>query len=543
MSESRPIRVMIVDDHSMVRKGLATILKVKPGLELVGEASNGQEALELCTQVQPDVVLMDLVMPEMDGAAATRAIRARWPQIQVIALTSFKETELVQGALEAGAISYLLKSISADELVSAIREAHAGRPTLAPEVGQVLSQAARMEQLARALIDAPPTASALPSLLQEHVPGMFPDSRIEIRLFPDQVLLRHPTEPSPDSHLFWPWIRNTSQSYCFLPSMQLPWGGTQLADEGLVVTPIVTVEGPTPIGGIYLSRRQDPGAVADLLPMVKSLAAQIASAVHSAQVHAQTLAHEKVTRELAIAGQIQASFLPTNLPHLPGWQLAVTLDPTSEASGDFYDFIPLANGHMGLVIADVSDKGMGAALFMALSRTLIRTYAAEYPTQPEVVLDATSRRMLEDTRAGLFVTVFYGILDPTSGTLTYCNAGHNPPCLLSPRNKAPVRELPKTGMALGVVEDTAWGRRSIQIEPGQALVLYTDGITEAQDQHETLFGRQRLLEFLGTMDVPSESRRPSAQHIQDALLAEVHRFMGQAPQLDDVTLVVLVRDS
>jgi serine phosphatase RsbU (regulator of sigma subunit)/DNA-binding NarL/FixJ family response regulator len=542
MSESRPIRVMIVDDHSMVRKGLATILKVKPGLELVGEASNGQEALELCAQVQPDVILMDLVMPEMDGAAATRAIRACWSRIQVIALTSFKETELVQGALEAGAISYLLKSISADELVSAIREAHAGRPTLAPEVAQVLSQAARMEQLARALIDAPPNASTLPGLLQEHVPGMFPDSRIEIRLFPDQVLLRHPAEPSPDSPLFWPWIRSASQSYCFLPSMHLPWGGTQLADEGLVVTPIVTVEGPTPIGGIYLSRRRDPGAVADVLPMVKSLAAQIASAVHSAQVYAQTLAHEKRTRELAVAGQIQASFLPTSLPHLPGWQLAVTLDPTSEASGDFYDIIPLANSHMGLVIADVSDKGMGAALFMALSRTLIRTYAAEYPTQPEVVLDATSRRMLEDTRAGLFVTVFYGILDPTSGWLTYCNAGHNPPCLLS-RRKGSVRELAKTGMALGAVEDTDWGRRSIQIEPGDALVLYTDGITEAQDQHETLFGRQRLLKFLATMNLPSESQRPSAQHIQDALLAEVHRFMGQAPQLDDVTLVILVRDS
>lgn len=542
MSKSRPIRVMIVDDHSMVRKGLAAILKVRPGLELVGEASNGQEALELCAQVQPDVVLMDLIMPEMDGAAATRAIRARWPQIQVIALTSFKETELVQGALQAGAISYLLKSISADELISAIREAHAGRPTLAPEVGQVLSQAARMEKLARALIDAPPNGSTLPGLLQAHVPGMFPDSRIEIRLFPDQILLRHPAEPSPDPGLFWPWIKSASQSYCFLPSMQLPWGGKHLADEGVVVTPIVTVEGPAPIGGIYLSRRRDPGSIADLLPMVRSLAAQVASAVHSAQVYAQTQAHEKLARELAMAGQIQASFLPGSLPNLPGWQLAVKLEPTSETSGDFYDFIPLANGHMGLVIADVSDKGMGAALFMALSRTLIRTYAAEYPSQPEVVLDATSRRMLEDTRAGLFVTVFYGILDPSSGSLTYCNAGHNPPCLLSPHRRDPVRELEKTGMALGAVEDTNWGKRSLQIEPGDALVLYTDGITEAQDQHEALFGRHRLLEFLDNMGFPAGSERPSARHIQDALLAEVHQFMDQAPQFDDITLVVLVRD-
>jgi NarL family two-component system response regulator LiaR len=113
MKTHDPIRVMIVDDHSMVRRGLATILRVRPDLQLVGEANNGQEALQICEQVQPDVILMDLVMPEMDGAAATRALREKRPEIQVIALTSFKEKELVQGALEAGAIGYLLKSVSA----------------------------------------------------------------------------------------------------------------------------------------------------------------------------------------------------------------------------------------------------------------------------------------------------------------------------------------------------------------------------------------------------------------------------------------------
>jgi NarL family two-component system response regulator LiaR len=132
---------MIVDDHSMVRKGLATILKVKAGLELVGEASNGREALALCEQVQPDVVLMDLLMPEMGGAEATRLINQRWPQVQVLALTSFQEKELVREALQAGAIGYLLKNVSAADLVAAIQEAHAGRSTLAPEAIQALLQA------------------------------------------------------------------------------------------------------------------------------------------------------------------------------------------------------------------------------------------------------------------------------------------------------------------------------------------------------------------------------------------------------------------
>jgi NarL family two-component system response regulator LiaR len=142
MSAGKPIRVMIVDDHDMVRRGLSAFLRAKPDLDLVGEARNGREALAVCEQVQPDVVLMDLVMPEMSGADATRAIRARCPQIQIIALTSFQDRELVQQALQAGAISYLLKNVSANELADAIRGAHSGRPTLAPEAAQALVESA-----------------------------------------------------------------------------------------------------------------------------------------------------------------------------------------------------------------------------------------------------------------------------------------------------------------------------------------------------------------------------------------------------------------
>jgi NarL family two-component system response regulator LiaR len=136
------IRVMIVDDHTMVRKGLAAMLKVKPDLKLVGEASNGHEALQVCRAVRPDVILMDLVMPRMDGTAAIRAVRRDWPGVQVIVLTSFKEKDLVQQALKAGAISYLLKDVSIDDLAQAIRAACVGQSTLAPEATQALIQAA-----------------------------------------------------------------------------------------------------------------------------------------------------------------------------------------------------------------------------------------------------------------------------------------------------------------------------------------------------------------------------------------------------------------
>jgi len=143
MAETKPIRVMIVDDHPMVRNGLASFLLVMDDLELVGQAKDGSEALRRCEQAPPDVILMDLVMPVMDGPTAISVIRKRWPEIQVIALTSFQEEELVHQALQAGAISYLLKDVSADELEAAIRAARVGKPTLAPQAAQALIRAAR----------------------------------------------------------------------------------------------------------------------------------------------------------------------------------------------------------------------------------------------------------------------------------------------------------------------------------------------------------------------------------------------------------------
>jgi two-component system, NarL family, response regulator LiaR len=143
-SASQTIRVMLVDDHTMVRKGLATFLKTFDDLELAGEAGNGKSAIKLCGEIMPDVVLMDMVMPEMDGAAITRAIRQQFPSVQVLALTSFKEGDLVKNALEAGAIGYLLKDVSANELARAIRAAHSGRATLSPEAAQSLVETANL---------------------------------------------------------------------------------------------------------------------------------------------------------------------------------------------------------------------------------------------------------------------------------------------------------------------------------------------------------------------------------------------------------------
>jgi sigma-B regulation protein RsbU (phosphoserine phosphatase) len=253
-------------------------------------------------------------------------------------------------------------------------------------------------------------------------------------------------------------------------------------------------------------------------------------------------ANERMAQELSLAGEIQASFLPRELPGMPGWQLAATLQPARQASGDFYDFVSLPDARLGIVMADVSDKGAGAALYMALSCTLIRTYAQQYPTQPELVLGAVNRRILADTNAMQFVTVFYGILELATGTLVYGNAGHCPPLHFRAASEGEPQELGATGMALGILEDRTWRRKTVQIDPGDLLVFYTDGITEAYRELPLLFGGERLLESVRATLGTAGSQRPSAQQIQDRILADVHRFVGGAPQSDDIALTILIRD-
>jgi serine phosphatase RsbU (regulator of sigma subunit)/DNA-binding NarL/FixJ family response regulator len=536
MSEVSRIRVLIVDDHAVVRNGLKTVLRIYDDLELVGEASNGKEAVDFCQHVRPDVVLMDLIMPIMDGAEATHAIRQRCPEIQVIALTSYREKELVQGALEAGAIGYLLKNVSTEELADAIRAAHTGTPTLAPGVIEALTQAQSMERLARGILNTSPNPAQLVELLKEHTPEMFPDSTIEIRIYPDQILMHDPPDLPSISESAWQWMRGTSKATYFSPGSELPWGKVQSDEADLILVPVIGFDSMEPIGGISIQRRRGPNTASDLIPVTKSLAAQVSSALHSAQIRAQTLEHKKVAQELALAGQIQASFLPENLPDFAGWQFAAKIEPARETSGDFYDFIPLPDEQWGVVIADVADKGLGAALYMSLGRSLIRTYATEYPRRPDLVLLATNRRLLSDASAGLFITSFYGVLDPASGTLTYCNAGHNPPYLILGREDPRIQPLTKTGMALGITEDGSWAQSEVRFAPGDTLLFYTDGFVDAQNPAGALFGETRLRETV----VAHIGR--SAGEFGAGLLRELHDFMGDAPQTDDITLIVIVRE-
>jgi serine phosphatase RsbU (regulator of sigma subunit) len=395
----------------------------------------------------------------------------------------------------------------------------------------------QLEQLGRAIIVSPADTSELSGLLAEYVPKMLTYHQIEIRLFNNRILLQLPEDRPPVNDRIWPWLADNPQHHEFDSGKILPWSDERSVNH-LVITPIFSTEQEL-IGGICLVEDSTymGNITTDLQPALQVLAAQIASALHGAEVFAQTLDHQRVSQELAFGGQIQASFLPEELPTVEGWQLAAMLLPAKETSGDFYDLTPLSNGRLAIVVADVADKGVGAALFMALSRTLLRTYAMEYETGPGRVLAAANRRIMSDARADLFVTTFYGILNPTNGEFTYANAGHNPPYLVSNRTEDSVYSLKKTGIALGLLEENEWKQNSILIPPGGTLVLYSDGVTDAQNLEGEFFGEERLMAI-----IQANLGKPAGE-MQEIISSAVEEFVGEASQFDDITLVVLVRET
>lgn len=404
----------------------------------------------------------------------------------------------------------------------------------------------QIEQLGRALLEAPLDGSALPDVLAEYMPGMFSYCRVEVHLFPDISLARVPESWQGAGAEAWNWLRAHPGQHTFRWKSIPPWGGEPLQRHVLLL-PIAPAEGGEPIGGLYVARSPETGSIDDLVPAAQTLAAQIASALQQAEVYQRTLEHERQARELAVAGQIQASFLPAELPQIEGWQVATALEPARETSGDFYDLIAMWDGRLGIVVADVADKGVGAALFMALTRTLIRTYAVEYSTRypdtyafhPERVLDTVNQCIIQDTRSDLFVTVFFGIIDPQHGMLTYASAGHNPPLLFSAvSDKEPprVERLTRTGIPLGMLPEARWERGSVRFAPGDVLVVYTDGVTEAENHRQDYYGEHRLIRT-----VAAHAARP-AEAIQRAVVEDVRAFVGGAPVLDDLTLLVVRRE-
>ena len=258
-------------------------------------------------------------------------------------------------------------------------------------------------------------------------------------------------------------------------------------------------------------------------------------ALHKLQEQLE-LANQKMTQELALAGEVQEGFFLQELPELSGWQLSIKLKSARETSGDFFDVIPLPRGYYGILMADVVDKGVAAALFMALSWSLFRTYAADFPSHPEMVLTSVNQRILTDTSASQFVTVFYAVLDPASGRFVYANAGHSPPLVLNSQSGEKLQRLEHTGKPLGLFEDEFWEQGEIELSPGDVVVIYTDGVSEAQNEQQEFFDESGLVASV------KQNLGAPAGDIANGILANVKKFIAGAPQVDDIGIAVLTRD-
>jgi serine phosphatase RsbU (regulator of sigma subunit) len=401
-------------------------------------------------------------------------------------------------------------------------------------------QIEQLEKLGRAIIDSAPDGSQLPMILQRDVPSMFSSHSIIIWTESSGFLLQEPANLTIEYQQAWNWLQQKKEALIMMPRERIPWNPSINNSGPMILCPIISVDAGDLIGEIIIEMQSltipwDKRAVQRQLPAVQSLAAQVASAINQTNNYAKTLAMQKTLQELTLARSIQASFLPERIPILPGWQLAASLEPARQVAGDFYDFIHLSDGKLGVLIADVADKGLGSALYMALSGTLIRTFASDHVQAPALVLKTVNQHILRNARANLFVTVFFGVLDPVNGILSYANAGHNPPFLVGVQNG--IKTLENTGMPLGIDEQNDWSQREITISPGEMLMMYTDGVTDAQNDVGEFIDRKIILNTL------QQNIGKPAQEVQKHILDRIHHFVGDAPRFDDLTLVLVMREN
>jgi sigma-B regulation protein RsbU (phosphoserine phosphatase) len=270
------------------------------------------------------------------------------------------------------------------------------------------------------------------------------------------------------------------------------------------------------------------------ISILSGIASQAAMAVEAAQLYEQTLFQQRLEREIELARDIQTTFLPDAIPALEGWRVAIEWRAARGVGGDYYDFIPLEEGRWGFIIADVSDKGVGAALYMALSRAVVRAAALD-ARGPAETLERANRVLVGDNRSGMFVSLFYAVLDPCSGTLCYARAGHNPPLWLR-AERGEMQPLCPPGVVLGITEDAGIGEETVVLAPRDAVVMYTDGVIDAVDDANREFGEERLGALLQTrVGEPAES-------LVGEIDRAVRRFVGGREQFDDFTLLVLSRE-
>jgi len=266
----------------------------------------------------------------------------------------------------------------------------------------------------------------------------------------------------------------------------------------------------------------------DLEKRVAERTEQLKRAMVKQQQEAQE--RQRIEQELHVARLIQQTLLPKSIPRLPGYDVAAYYQPATEVGGDFYDFLELEDGHLGLLVGDATGHGMPAALLMATTRGMLRA-GAQTSDSPSEVLERVNNSLCPDIPPNMFVTCLTAFLDSTSGQLQYANAGHDLPYL---RHADGVSELRATGMPLGIMPNMRYEQKEITLKPGESVLLYSDGLVEAHDSQHEMFGIPRMERLIG--------RHPGGATLMDFLLAEMERFTGEDwEQEDDITLLTLQR--
>ncbi len=266
--------------------------------------------------------------------------------------------------------------------------------------------------------------------------------------------------------------------------------------------------------------------------LLSDLAAQTAPAVRLAQLvreqQKEAQERERIDQELRVARLIQQTLLPKDVPHLPDWQVGAYYRPAREVGGDFYDFLELPGGHLGFVVADVTDKGVPAALVMATARSVLRAAALRL-VSPGVVLERVNEMLCSDMPPNMFVTCLYAVLEPSTGLLRYANAGH---CLPYWRTSSGAAELRATGMPLGLMPEMHYEEQEVVLQRGESILFHTDGLAEAHSAQREMFGCPRLQRLVGS--------HPGGSELIPFLLSQLTEFTGPSwEQEDDVTLVTL----
>lgn len=271
----------------------------------------------------------------------------------------------------------------------------------------------------------------------------------------------------------------------------------------------------------------------DDLQLLLLLASQVAIIIEKVMLHEQLVEKKRLQGQLEVARQVQLELLPARHPQLKGFDISAYNFPSEEVSGDYYDFVRVYEDQLGVVVADVSGKGVPAALLMAFLRASLRA-AIHIGYASNISMAKVNYLLWESIEQHQFVTAFYGVLDTTNRTLAYANAGHNPPLLIDREGRATFVE--RGGVPLGMFRDARYYEYYLPIEPGQILVLYTDGATEAVNRADEEYGRERLA------DVVRAERHRSARALIDAIYADVMHFTGGHGASDDITLVVIKAD-